>query len=167
MMIEIAVFNSHTGETSARRFTRSPVQIGRDPAADLCIAHACVSSHHAQVSFTDERAELIDLGSTNGTLYAGKLLPPRRPLAIPEEAIVTIGPIELQIRHCTATAEEVHLLAEIHAAMRRLRPLHGELVAAQARFNAARSEALERLPAENRGLAAAMFDREFSRWSVS
>jgi hypothetical protein len=67
MMIEIAVFDSHTGETLARRFTRSPVQIGRDPSADLCITHACVSNHHAQVSFTDERAELVDLGSTNGT----------------------------------------------------------------------------------------------------
>lgn len=167
MMIEIAVFNSHTGETLARRFTRSPVQIGRDPSADLCITHACVSNHHAQVSFTDERAELVDLGSTNGTLYAGRRLPPRRPLAIPEEAIVTIGPIELQIRHCTATAEEVHLLAEIHAAMRRLRPLYADLVAAQTRFNVARAAALDGISAENRGLAAAMFDREFTSRGVS
>ncbi|HRI08523.1 MAG TPA: FHA domain-containing protein [Nannocystaceae bacterium] len=160
MMVEITVFDRQAGESRVHRFSRAPVQIGRDPGAEICLPHAFVSSRHAVVSFADERAELVDLGSTNGTFYAGRPLPPNWPLAIPEEVVVSIGRIELRIRHLTGTAEDAAALAQIHAVMRRLRPLHVALQEAQASLSAAYQAAIAEIPNDRRALAEVMIARE-------
>ena len=160
MMVEITVQDPLSGDGRTYRFTRSPAVIGRDPAADVCLPQPFVSTRHALVSFADERAELVDLGSTNGTLYRGRPLPPHRPLAIPDEVIVTIGRIEVQIRHLTGTAEDAVALDQVHAAIRRLRPLYTALQGARAAYEAAYVEALADIPSERRGLAAAMIERD-------
>lgn len=45
---------------------------GRDPAADVCIDHATISSRHARLVRVAEGLALEDLGSTNGTWLRGE-----------------------------------------------------------------------------------------------
>jgi diguanylate cyclase (GGDEF)-like protein len=50
---------------------RSVLIIGRDPAADLVLADALVSSRHALLEDRGDSWTLVDLGSTNGTSVNG------------------------------------------------------------------------------------------------
>ena len=47
------------------------VLIGRSKLCDICIDRANVSRHHALISYSGDKATLIDLASTNGTYVDG------------------------------------------------------------------------------------------------
>ncbi|HEY2515071.1 MAG TPA: FHA domain-containing protein, partial [Polyangiaceae bacterium] len=51
---------------------RGRVTIGRAEDCDLRIDHASVSRHHAEVHVGEDEARIQDLGSSNGTLLAGR-----------------------------------------------------------------------------------------------
>lgn len=174
MKLQITVFDPETGQTSEHGFTRSPIRIGRDPGNELRLPFSFISGRHAVVQFDDERAELVDAGSTNGVLREGRRLPSRQAVAIHETLVVTIGRLELRIRKTAAdeapaphallseaAAADATGLARVHVAIRELRPLHEQRVRATAAFTAARDAALAGVPADTRDLAAAMLAREF------
>jgi len=50
------------------------VLVGSDPTNDLVITDSTVSRHHASITFREERYELADLNSTNGTFVNGQRL---------------------------------------------------------------------------------------------
>lgn len=172
MTFRITVFDPDTGHTTAHRFARSPVRIGRDAACELRLPFGFVSGQHLVLRFDDERAELTDPGSTNGVLREGRRLPPLQPVPILDPMTVTIGRLELRIaRHTdddagllttdeTATGDNAGF-ARVHAAIRELRPLYDQLLRARATFGAARQAALDGLAPDTRDLAAAMLAREF------
>ncbi|HEX4931604.1 MAG TPA: FHA domain-containing protein [Gemmatimonadaceae bacterium] len=58
------------GEGAPRRF-QSIVRVGRGPGNDIVLEHDVVSSQHLEVRPVDDRWEVVDLGSTNGTFVDG------------------------------------------------------------------------------------------------
>ncbi len=174
MILEISIFDPESGHTTIHRFARSPVRIGRDAVCELRLPFGFVSGQHALVQFDDERAELIDPGSTNGVLREGKRLPARQPIPIADGLTATIGRLELKLRRLDGddaadpnsmsfetSGVDATGFARIHAVIRELRPLHERLLAARAAFDAARQSALEAIPTGARELADAMLSREF------
>jgi pSer/pThr/pTyr-binding forkhead associated (FHA) protein/uncharacterized protein involved in exopolysaccharide biosynthesis len=63
-----------TGDMPGRIYAlkRSVVLVGRDNDADVHIADASVSSHHARIFSRSQGFEIVDLDSTNGTFVGGK-----------------------------------------------------------------------------------------------
>ena len=57
----------------------SPVVIGRDRSATLCIADASVSRRHSQIEKEDDQFVILDLESLNGT-FINDVPVKRRPL---------------------------------------------------------------------------------------
>lgn len=174
MKVQITVFDPETGQTSEHAFTRSPIRIGRDPGNELRLPFSFISGRHAVVQFDDERAELVDAGSTNGVLREGRRLPSRQAVAIADSLVVTVGRLELRVRKVAAhevappnalvpevAGADATGLARVHVAIRELRPLHDQRARACAAFAAARDAALASVPADTRDLAAAMLAREF------
>jgi hypothetical protein len=49
------------------------VTIGRDEGCDVALADDAVSARHARIAVSDGRAQLIDLGSSNGTSINGRV----------------------------------------------------------------------------------------------
>ena len=164
MTVHVTVFDPETGQTREHGFVSSPVRIGRDPGNELRLPFSFISARHAVIQFDDERAELLDAGSTNGVLREGRRLPSRQAVPIVDTLTVTIG------RHESAgapplapesLAADATGLARVHGAIRDLRPLHEELLRARSTFITARDAALAGIPAEARDLASAMLAREF------
>jgi class 3 adenylate cyclase len=73
--------------------------IGR--AADQCdlvVAHATVSRRHARLSFAGDALQVEDLGSTNGTAIAGKMLRAGEPAALHAGIKLKLGDVDLMVR---------------------------------------------------------------------
>ena len=180
MTVHVTVFDPETGQTREHGFVRSPVRIGRDAGNELRLPFAFISARHAVIQFDDDRAELLDAGSTNGILREGRRLPSRQAVPIVDTLTVTIGRLELRIRRQTAedaasapplapessvssisSAADATGLARVHGAIRDLRPLHEDMLRARSTFVTARDAALAGIPADARDLASAMLAREF------
>jgi DNA-binding winged helix-turn-helix (wHTH) protein len=64
-----------------------PNIVGRDPDCDVYIKDASVSRNHARITVKGGSATLVDLGSKNGTRYAGVLLEQPTELADGDELV--------------------------------------------------------------------------------
>ena len=61
-------------QTQVVRLEGGRITIGRDPANDVVLADPNVSRFHAEVLVKGDEAELVDLGSTNGTRLDGHVI---------------------------------------------------------------------------------------------
>jgi pSer/pThr/pTyr-binding forkhead associated (FHA) protein len=57
-------------------FFQEEISIGRTEENDICLSYDSVSKKHANITFEDERFQITDLNSRNGTLLAGLPLAP-------------------------------------------------------------------------------------------
>jgi DNA-binding NtrC family response regulator len=71
------------------------VEIGTDPACGLALTDTAVSRRHLLVTFVDGRAVAKDLGSRNGTLFAGARI---REMELPVGAVLQLGHTEIAIQ---------------------------------------------------------------------
>ena len=69
--------------------------IGRNPARDLHLDSPVVSNMHGRIEAGPQGAQLIDLGSTNGTFIGERRLPPNQPYPLVPGEEVRIGPFFL------------------------------------------------------------------------
>ena len=64
-----------SGEGAGQQFTFAPGQavvIGRQDDSHICLNHSLVSRHHSKIEWRGMDPWLMDLKSTNGTIYSGK-----------------------------------------------------------------------------------------------
>jgi hypothetical protein len=69
--------------------------IGRGSDADVTLDDTGASRHHAQILWDGHRAELDDLGSTNGTLLNGQRI---TKAALPPDSVIEIGRTRIVFR---------------------------------------------------------------------
>jgi pSer/pThr/pTyr-binding forkhead associated (FHA) protein len=69
------------------------IRIGRRPDVELPLPYPALSGLHARLVRSDDRWQLEDLGSTNGTRVDGQRLAPRQPRPIAPGAQITLGQI--------------------------------------------------------------------------
>jgi hypothetical protein len=70
--------------------------IGRDPVCSVWLDQPGVSRRHARVVVTDDRAEIEDLGSTNGTFVSDTAINGRHPLR--DADVIQLGSVDLKYR---------------------------------------------------------------------
>lgn len=93
-----ATRRSHLLQHGLREFTLADREniIGRDPAAQVCLALPSVSRHHATITIDGDNAMIKDLGSKNGTRVDGKRIEGDAPLR--DGALVMFGAVEMVYR---------------------------------------------------------------------
>lgn len=84
-----------------RKFALSegPNIVGRDPDADIYIAHASISRHHARISVRGRMAVIEDLQSRNGTFVGGRRID--SPVELRDGDIIGLGPVTLTFEALT------------------------------------------------------------------
>jgi serine/threonine protein kinase len=72
-----------------------PITIGRAVDCDMVLNHPHVSKQHCRIQLGEGGAEIVDLRSTNGTIYHEQRLPPH--VAVPwiDEPAIKVGPFEI------------------------------------------------------------------------
>ncbi|XYH99722.1 sigma 54-interacting transcriptional regulator [Sorangium sp. So ce1128] len=83
------------------------VLLGRGPKADVRLRNTAASREHAKVVLLDGRAQLVDLGSRNGTLLNGVRVDGARPLGSGD--VVSIGDAVVVMR-CARPAKSRQIL---------------------------------------------------------
>lgn len=91
----------------ALEFSGSEVLFGRGEDCDLQLKHREVSRHHARLRQLGGEFQLVDLGSSNGTILDSKTLLPDYPVSIKPGQIFQIGPFSLQVQVPQSTATYV------------------------------------------------------------
>jgi DNA-binding NtrC family response regulator len=76
---------------------------GRDPDCHVALDDARVSRRHATLHLREGRLELVDLGSSNGTLIDGERAAPKAVLAIAPSSVVRIGSAAILLEEAPAT----------------------------------------------------------------
>jgi type VI secretion system protein ImpI len=92
------VFDTQANQSFDATFDRFPVRLGRNQLNDLPIDRPYVSQFHASFDVRDGRIFLRDLGSTNGTVYAGQRLARDTPVDVTNQPEVAIGPIIIRLQ---------------------------------------------------------------------
>lgn len=75
--------------------TRSRTVIGRGSDADITLADSGTSRKHIEILWDGERAQVSDLGSTNGTLLDGE---PITRAVLPPDSVIEIGRTRILFR---------------------------------------------------------------------
>lgn len=69
--------------------------IGRTADCDVMLDEGTVSKHHARITWAKRRAELVDLGSRNGTWLDGVKLVRDTPVEVLDNAAIDIGAVRV------------------------------------------------------------------------
>ncbi|MBS0204416.1 MAG: FHA domain-containing protein [Planctomycetes bacterium] len=83
--------------------------IGRSTECNLKIASSQVSRNHCRITLGTDAVFVEDLGSANGTLVDGQLIPAHQPTAIAPGSRLVVGPAEFQVDFVLATSSTVVL----------------------------------------------------------
>ncbi len=83
-----------------------PCLIGRSREADLFVDSLLVSRSHCRLDLVDGKVSLIDLGSRNGTMVNGEVIPKNVPVELSNLSSFSIGPLTFQLEF--QPAEVVH-----------------------------------------------------------
>lgn len=92
--IRTILIRDTTGAERAVSVDQSVVTIGREPTSTIRIDSLYVSRRHARIEQSDERAVLVDLGSSNGTSLNGERV--EGTMLISPGDIVRIGDVTLE-----------------------------------------------------------------------
>jgi type VI secretion system protein ImpI len=91
------VFDTQANQSFDATFAHSPIRIGRNQLNDLHLDRPYVSQFHAVIEQRDGQIIVKDLGSTNGTVFAGRRLARDTPTDITSAPEITIGPIVMRL----------------------------------------------------------------------
>ena len=97
-----------TWEGKSYLLTRRSTTIGRGSDADLQVDAKGVSRRHAEIRWDGKRAEVVDLGSTNGTKLDGARIS-RAPL--PDACTLAVGQARILFQVVPQAASAYHALA--------------------------------------------------------
>ncbi len=85
------------GETSDPKAIEIPEgssEIGRTEDAGICVAHPSLSRRHARIECRGEQAEIVDLGSKNGTWVGGERIERR---VLKDGEVVRLGDVDFVV----------------------------------------------------------------------
>ncbi len=105
-MLIVEVVDTQSNLRQEYTFDRAPIRIGRSPLNELPLERSFVSHCHGVLQYDAVRCEFVDLGSTNGTFVGAERLAKNQPVTLTANSVLTIGALELRVRHSTSAKVE-------------------------------------------------------------
>jgi pSer/pThr/pTyr-binding forkhead associated (FHA) protein len=107
LIMSASLFLQNNGSSSRLEITGEQMTLGRHPDCDICLKSNTVSRYHARISVLDEeRFELEDLGSGNGTFVNNQ--PVNDPVLLHSGDQISIGPFLLEFSSDAEYEAEQH-----------------------------------------------------------
>ena len=80
-----------------------PVVIGRGQRASFRIPHGQISRRHCELLESKGSVFIRDLGSTNGTMVKGTMLPSKTKVPVPSGSVIKIGELAFRVQYAATT----------------------------------------------------------------
>lgn len=90
-------FQSKTGKNPKTFEVKLPLVIGRGDKATFRIPHVRISRRHCELLEEDGKVFVRDLGSTNGTMLKGTMLPSRTKTRVPPGSLLSVGGLAFRV----------------------------------------------------------------------
>lgn len=98
MKLRLILKSSATRSKKSRAFeVNLPVIVGRGEQANFRIPHVRVSRKHCEISEEKGKVFIRDLGSTNGTMLRGTMLPSKKKFRVESGNVLTIGGLVFRV----------------------------------------------------------------------
>ena len=80
-----------------------PVVIGRGQRASFRIPHGQISRRHCELLESKGSVFVRDLGSTNGTMVKGTMLPSKTKVPVPSGSVIKLGELAFRVQYAATT----------------------------------------------------------------
>jgi len=80
-----------------------PVVIGRGQRASFRIPHGQISRRHCELLESKGSVFIRDLGSTNGTMVKGTMLPSKTKVPVPSGSVIKIGELAFRVQYAATS----------------------------------------------------------------
>ncbi len=105
-------FKSKTGKNPKTFELKLPLVIGRGEKASFRIPHGRISRRHCELLEENGTVYVRDLGSTNGTMLKGTMLPSRTKTRVPPGSMLSLGGLAFRVDYKGPAAQPVAAEAE-------------------------------------------------------
>jgi len=99
------LFKSKRGKTPKTFELNLPLVIGRGDKATFRIPHGRISRRHCELLEENGTVYVRDLGSTNGTMLKGTMLPSRTKTRVPSGSLLSLGGLIFRVEYQGSVAQ--------------------------------------------------------------
>lgn len=99
------LFKSKRGKTPKTFELKLPLVIGRGDKATFRIPHGRISRRHCELLEENGTVYVRDLGSTNGTMLKGTMLPSRTKTRVPSGSLLSLGGLIFRVEYQGSVAQ--------------------------------------------------------------
>lgn len=89
-----------TAKSGSKKYdVKLPIIVGRGQQASFRIPHGQISRRHCELLESNGSVFIRDLGSTNGTMVKGTMLPSKTKVPIPSGSVVQLGVLAFRVNY--------------------------------------------------------------------
>ena len=89
-----------TAKSGSKKYdVKLPIIVGRGQQASFRIPHGQISRRHCELLESNGSVFIRDLGSTNGTMVKGTMLPSKTKVPIPPGSVVQLGDLAFRVNY--------------------------------------------------------------------
>ena len=100
MKLQLVFKTAKSGKKTSRTYDVDlPIVIGRGQRASFRIPHGQISRCHCELLESKGSVFVRDLGSTNGTMVKGTMLPSKTKVPIPSGSVIKLGELAFRVQY--------------------------------------------------------------------
>jgi len=100
MKLQLVFKTAKSGKKTSRTYDVDlPIVIGRGQRASFRIPHGQISRCHCELLESKGSVFIRDLGSTNGTMVKGTMLPSKSKVPVPSGSVIKLGELAFRVQY--------------------------------------------------------------------
>ena len=104
MKLQLVFKTAKSGKKTSRTYDVDlPIVIGRGQRASFRIPHGQISRCHCELLESKGSVFVRDLGSTNGTMVKGTMLPSKTKVPVPSGSVIKLGELAFRVQYAATT----------------------------------------------------------------
>ena len=104
MKLQLVFKTAKSGKKTSRTYDVDlPIVIGRGQRASFRIPHGQISRCHCELLESKGSVFVRDLGSTNGTMVKGTMLPSKTKVPVPSGSVIKIGELAFRVQYAATS----------------------------------------------------------------
>ena len=113
MKLQLVFKTAKSGKKTSRTYDVDlPIVIGRGQRASFRIPHGQISRCHCELLESKGSVFVRDLGSTNGTMVKGTMLPSKTKVPVPSGSVIKLGELAFRVQYAETSHSQGKVVIE-------------------------------------------------------